>query len=295
MIVAIDLGATGIKVAPFDKTRLDAGEDPRIGRVLTVPTDASSGKEGVVRALDRAVRLYLGEETEGLAVSTAGNTDTGTATITYATGNLPGMTGFSYAEFARGYGLPVSAINDAHAALLGELYDGAAREYSGARVIMLTLGSGVGGAYAAAGRIVSDEKNDYARFGHICLIPGGFPCTCGKVGCAEMYLSGRAIHRDAKSAGIDGDDLFLRYLAGDPRCVSFAERFRERLAALLEKIRPVCPYDVCIIGGGVADWMGDAFPELTGGLGVPVIRASLGNMAGVYGAFRHYMSGEVVL
>lgn len=289
MIVAIDLGATGIKTAPFDRA---AGADPMTAPAVTVPTDAALGRDGIVRALDRAISGFLTGETEGIAIASAGDVDPERARITYATENLPGMTGFDFARYAEKYRLPVSAINDAHAALLGELYDGAGRAYLGQRVAMLTLGSGVGGAYAVGGRIVSTPENGYARFGHIRLVPDGIPCTCGKIGCAEMYLSGRAIHRDAETLGIDGDDLFLRYLAGDPATVSFIGQYRERLFALLGRVRKVAPFDVCLIGGGVADWMGDAFPGITGGYDVPVVRASLGNRAGLYGAYRHFIGRE---
>lgn len=294
MIIAIDLGATGIKVAPFERTNIPVGGDPLAGSVQTVPTDADLGKEGIVRALDRAISLYLSAQTEGIAVASAGDVDPQKACITYATENLPGMTGFSYGAYAKKYGLPISAINDAHAALLGELYDGAGKNYADQRVVMLTLGSGVGGAYAVNGKIVSTKENDYARFGHICLEENGYPCTCGRKGCAEMYLSGRAIHRQAAEAGIDGGDLFERYLEREQTHVAFMERFRQQLAQLLEKVALTSPFDVCIIGGGVADWMGDAFDRIVGGFPFPVIRATLGNRAGVYGAYRHFNSGEVL-
>lgn len=294
MIIAIDLGATAIKAAPFEPKTAPAGADALAGAVQTVPTDANLGKEGIVRALDRAISLFLSERTQGIAVASAGNVDTAEARITYATENLPGMTGFSYAAYAKKYALPVSTINDAHAALLGELYDGAGKAYTHKKVVMLTLGSGVGGGYAVDGKIVSTAENDYARFGHICLQEGGYPCTCGKVGCAEMYLSGRAIHRLAAEAGIDGGDLFEQYLAGEKRHVEFIETFRARLALLLEKIALTCPFDACIIGGGVADWMGDAFDAVMGGFAFPIVRASLGNKAGVYGAYRHFIGGEVL-
>lgn len=294
MIIAIDLGATGIKVAPFERTNTPAGGDPLAGSVQIVPTDADLGKEGIVRALDRAISLYLSAQTEGIAVASAGDVDPQKARITYATENLPGMTGFSYAAYAKKYDIPISAINDAHAALLGELYDGAGKNYADKRVVMLTLGSGVGGAYAVNGKIVSTKENDYARFGHICLEENGYPCTCGRKGCAEMYLSGRAIHRQAVAAGIDGGDLFERYLDREQAHVAFMERFRQRLTRLLDKVALTSPYDVCIIGGGVADWMGDAFDQIVEGFPFPVIRATLGNRAGVYGAYRHFNSGEVL-
>lgn len=293
MVIAIDLGATGIKVAPMHND-VPAGGDPLAGAMQTIPTDANLGKEGIVRALDRAISLYLSEKTEGVAVASAGDVDPKAACITYATENLPGMTGFSYAAYAEKYHLPISAINDAHAALLGELFDGAGKAYAHQRVVMLTLGSGVGGAYAVDGKIVATEENDHARFGHICIADEGTLCTCGKRGCAEMYLSGRAIHRRAAQMKIDGPDLFERYLAGEEMHRAFIGQFRDDLKRLFEKISRVSPFDVCIIGGGVADWMEDAFPSIMDGFDFPIVRASLGNKAGVYGAYRHFLSGEVL-
>lgn len=68
------------------------------------------------------------------------------------------MTGFDYGKFfAENYGLNVTVLNDAHAALLAEVYYGAAAHYTDRRVAMLTLGSGVGGGYAVCGHIVADQ------------------------------------------------------------------------------------------------------------------------------------------
>ena len=153
---------------------------------------------------------------------------------------------------------------------------------------MLTLGSGVGGGYYAGGEIVSNEENDFGRFGHICLENDGRLCTCGKKGCVEMYLSGRAIHRDADALGIDGADIFEKYGKGEPKNVEFVNVLRANLKKSLDLVMQVSPFDVCIIGGGVADWMEEHFYSITDGLGYNIIRASLGNSAGFYGAYAHY-------
>ncbi|MCI5974512.1 MAG: ROK family protein [Clostridiales bacterium] len=81
---------------------------------------------------------------------------------------------------------------------------------------MLTLGSGVGGAYAVRGKIKADESNDYARFGHLPVEKDGVLCNCGRRGCAEQYLSGRAINRMAAKEGIGTDKLFEEYASGNP-------------------------------------------------------------------------------
>lgn len=278
MVICIDLGATNVKVALFDE------KNDLIKGVEQIPTNADCGKDGVLRALKQATELYLSPSVGRIAVSSAGTIDSEAKKIVYATDNLPGMTGFDYgAFFADNYGLPVSVANDAHAALLGEINFGAAKSRLSERVIMITLGSGVGGAYAVNGKIVASEQNDYARFGHICLHLDGNACTCGKSGCAETYLSGRAIHRDLANAGL-GDDVFRQYLCGDRAAKRFVDGFKSDFKLLLDKIQIVCPFDACVVGGGVADWMDCAFGPIFGDISEQIVKAELGNAAGVYGA-----------
>lgn len=279
------MGATEIKVAPIKETN----NEIKAGEVRKFLTNASLGKQGIVEALHKAISSLCNEGADCVAIASAGDIDTETSVITYATENLPGMIGFDFASFCKEeFNLPAKAINDAHAALLGEMVFGAGKEYLDKRVVMLTLGSGVGGGYFADGKIVSNEQNDYGRFGHVCLFDEGRECTCGRKGCAEMYLSGRAIHRDAAAMGIDGPDIFTKYAKGIIENVRFVEQFRRNLQTTLDKIMAISPFDVCIIGGGVADWMGDNFYPIMQELGYSIIRASLGNSAGLFGAYAHY-------
>ena len=279
------MGATEIKVAPITENE----NEIVVGKVNKFPTNASLGKEGIVKALRDAIASLYDANVDGVAIASAGDIDTNTSVITYATENLPGMIGFDFAELChREFGLPAKAINDAHAALLGEMVYGIGKKYLDKRVVMLSFGSGVGGGYFARVEIVANEENDFGRFGHICLKENGIQCTCGKKGCIEMYLSGRAIHRDAAQMGIDGPDIFERYALGEKAYVAFVEKLRADLKASLDKVMAVSPFDVCIIGGGVADWMGAHFGSITGALGYEIVRAELGNSAGVYGAYAHY-------
>ena len=282
------MGATEIKVAPMTKKE----NEIVMGEARRFPTNASLGKEGIVNALRDAIASLVSEGADSIAIASAGDIDVNTSVITYATENLPGMIGFDFAEFCKSeFNLPARAINDAHAALLGEMVYGVGKEYQDKRVAMLTLGSGVGGGYYADGNIVATPENDYGRFGHICLEDDGRECTCGKKGCIEMYLSGRAIHRDAAARGIDGPDIFEKYAEGVEKNLEFVERMRENLKKSLDLVMAVSPFDVCIIGGGVADWMEDSFASIMSDLGYDIIRASLGNSAGMYGAHAHYYKG----
>ena len=285
MTICVDMGATEIKVAPIKE------KDNKIivGEVQKFPTNASLGKQGIVDALHSAISSLCSSDVDGVAIASAGDIDTKTSVITYATENLPGMIGFDFALFCKeNFGLVAHAINDAHAALLGEMVYGVGKDHLDKNVVMLTLGSGVGGGYFAGGEIVANEENDYGRFGHICLEENGRLCTCGKNGCVEMYLSGRAIHRDADKMGIDGPHIFDKYALGEEKNVEFVELFRKNLKTTLDKVMEVSPFDVCIIGGGVADWMAEHFSSITNDLGYNIIRASLGNSAGIYGAYANY-------
>ena len=279
------MGATEIKVAPMRKNE----NEYLLGKTEKFPTNAALGKEGITDALARAIASLIEADVDGIAIASAGDIDTKTATITYATENLPGMIGFDFAAFCKeNFNLSATAINDAHAALIGEMAYGAGKAYANLRVCMLTLGSGVGGGYFANGDIVSNKENDFGRFGHVCLEEGGRLCTCGRRGCTEMYLSGRAIHKDADAVGIDGPHIFDRYAEGKEANVQFVNTLRKNLQLTLDKIMQISPFDVCIIGGGVADWMGEHFSTIMADLGYPIIKASLGNNAGMVGAFAHY-------
>ena len=289
MTICIDMGATEIKVAPINRKE----NEIIVGKVQRFPTNASLGKQGITDALYKAISSLNASDVDGVAIASAGDIDVNTSIITYATENLPGMIGFDFADFCKNnFNLSARAINDAHAALLGEMVFGVGKDYQDKRVVMLTLGSGVGGGYYADGGILANEENDFGRFGHICLKKNGRECTCGKLGCIEMYLSGRAIHRDAGKMGIDGPDIFEKYALGEAKNVEFVEKLRKDLKTSLDLVMEVSPFDVCIIGGGVADWMADQFHSIVEGLGYPIIRASLGNSAGIYGAYAHYLKSN---
>lgn len=288
MILTLDVGATNIKVALFDTK-----ETPKIAEQTVVPTNADKGFEAICLSLKTAINSFA-DKASAVAIASAGDVDSDAGVITYATGNLPGMTGFDYKKFVlENFRLPATAINDAHAALLGEVRYGVGNV--GKRVVMLTLGSGVGGGYCVNGKICATQENDFARFGHICLEKNGRHCNCGKDGCVECYLSGRALHKDALLQGVDGDDLFTKFAQNSVPYVRFVQNFRNNFQLALEKINEMSPFDVCIVGGGVVDWIGDNFNAVFDGMNKKIVRAALGNLAGVYGALAHFCDKGVVL
>ncbi|MBQ8374058.1 MAG: ROK family protein [Clostridia bacterium] len=275
MKVCVDLGATNIK------SGLVKGET--LLKVASTPTDTSHGLQGIVASLKGAIDPFMSEEVRAVCVSSAGKIDEKTGKVIFATENLPEYTGFDICGFIKQtYGLPSVAINDGLAALLGEI--AITEEYKTKRMVMLTFGSGVGGAYAVNGEIKADESNDHAHFGHYIIEENGLACNCGKRGCAEQYLSGRAINRFAAEAGIEKDRIFAYVAAGDERAQAIFLRLKGYLVKTLAKIQETSPFDICLLGGGVVDGMGDTLEEFAAGLGYDVRRAKAGNAAGMLGA-----------
>lgn len=116
-------------------------------------------------------------------------------------------------------GCPAVLDNDANAAAFGEAWVGAGRE---ARVLLLvTLGTGVGGGVVEAGRVFHGARGLAVEIGHQIVVPGGRRCSCGKRGCVEAYFSGHALTEQAAEGLRDEDptehrQLFAAYGDGDP-------------------------------------------------------------------------------
>lgn len=276
MKLCVDLGATNVKSSLIS--------DGKIIRSALTPTITDRGIEGVTESLRKSIDKLMNGDVSAVCISSAGTIDSAEGKVIYATDNLPGYTGFEIVRWVKEcYGVPCAALNDGHAALLGEIFlDPALRE---SRTAMLTLGSGVGGAYAVRGKIKADESNDYARFGHLPVEKDGVLCNCGRRGCAEQYLSGRAINRMAAKEGIGADKLFEEYASGNPIAQKIVARLREYLCVLLREVEKTSPFDVCILGGGVTDGMKETFDAFIAGIPCDIRRAKAGNAAGMLGAY----------
>ena len=92
----------------------------------------------------------------------------------------------------------IKIANDANAAALAEAKFGAAKNKR--NVIMLTLGTGVGGGIIANGKLIEGNMSAGAELGHSVIVKGGEPCTCGRCGCLEAYSSATALIRETKKA-----------------------------------------------------------------------------------------------
>lgn len=207
--------------------------------------------------------------------------------------------------------LPVYIENDANCAVLGETLAGIAKDCN--NVLMLTLGTGVGGGIVLDKRIYAGADMMGAELGHTKLAYGGIRCTCGQKGCLEAYCSAPALEQQARQVvkenpasllwnlcgghmeRIKGQLIFQAASMGDGAAKRVVDQYAEYLAAGISTFVAIFRPDIVILGGGIAD-AGDALLDplnkkvrestfAAEEIGVPpVVRAVLGNDAGIIGA-----------
>jgi glucokinase len=187
--LAVDIGGTKIAAG-----RVSAAGELE-GPVLTAPTPADDGPRAV---LDTVVAMLgkLGlDDVSEVGVSSAGVIDSSTGTVLGATASITGWTGTRIAEQLGGAtGCPVFALGDGHAFALGEAVYGTAR--GAESVLVLAVGTGVGGSYVAGRTPLTGTHSAGGHFGHIAVPQAdGMPCDCGKVGHLEAIGSGAGMLR----------------------------------------------------------------------------------------------------
>jgi len=259
-----------------------------------VDTPAHGGDHlGALAALIRR----LGEQVEGepraIGLGAPGPLDVRTG-IVYSMPNLTDARDWPLGpELEARIGRRVVLENDANAALLGELAQGAARGQTEA--LMLTLGTGVGGGLLVAGQVVHGVGGLAAELGHIRVEDQeARPCACGAVGCLETVASGRSVGDLAQAAGLGADARALLALPSETAAPVLARAGRglgRAIAMLVNTLNP----GVCVIGGGFgeaafarllpfiqAELEGSIFPRAQTALNI--VPAELGERAGALGA-----------
>lgn len=205
-------------------------------------------------------------------------------------------------------GYPVKAGNDANVAALGEMWQGAGK--GSENIVMVTLGTGVGGGVIIGGHVVAGATGAGGEIGHIPVnAQEAETCGCGKTGCLEQYASATGVVRLTKRALAASDqpsslrsltevtakDTFDAAKAGDALAQEVIEQFGEILGRALAAIACVINPEVFVIGGGVSK-AGTIITDVVAKYYVPNAfhacreaqfkLAELGNDAGIYGCVR---------
>jgi glucokinase len=198
--IGVDLGGTNLRIAAVSQQ----GE---LMEKVTLGTRVALGKDHVIHEMCDAIRVlavrYRNVGTlQGIGVGVPGIIDMKTGMLRESP-NLPGWAGSPVqAEIEQRLGTRVILENDANVAALGEKWLGAAKHVDD--MIMLTLGTGVGGGIVLEGRIWHGMTGMAGEFGHMTVEPEGPQCGCGNRGCVEQYASATAVVRMAKEAIASG-------------------------------------------------------------------------------------------
>ncbi|MEE8172029.1 MAG: ROK family protein, partial [Alphaproteobacteria bacterium] len=213
--IGIDIGGT--------KTAFGAvSADGRIVARRTIATQPEDSFEAGLARITHEIEQLLVDagwqpgDISGIGVGCPGPVDAERGLI-LSVYTLPGWSNHEFAApLAARFGLPVRLENDANAALLGEAFAGAARGKASA--VMLTLGTGIGGAVLVDGKIYHGAGGAHPELGHIPVLPDGPQCYCGRRGCYEIIAAGPAIADAGKAIGLDGSEaVFAASAEGEPK------------------------------------------------------------------------------
>lgn len=265
-LLGVDLGGTNTKYGVVTR----AGE---LVRAAVAPTPAGGGRAALLEHLKsvavqaRRLAQEAGAEPSALGIATAGWVDPNTGKVVYATENLPGWTGTEIAgELAPAAGIPVYVENDANALALGEKYFGAARGASD--FVSVTLGTGVGGGCYIGGRLNRGPHFFANGIGHMTLVFGGRPCTCGRRGCLEAYTNAAALVGYGAGRFPTAEALISGAHAGDVLAREAVRTYARYLAAGLASVIQLLDTPLVILGGGLAEnnrlLVADLLEELPG-------------------------------
>jgi glucokinase len=283
-LIGIDIGGTQIKMGAFslDGTLLaewtrDTGDRPTDG----VPAFAET-----VRQMLREANATL--ET-GVGVAAPGVPAKDGRSIAYQPGKMHGIEGFDWGAFL---GREVPVLNDAHAALLGEVSQGAAKGAKDA--ILLTLGTGVGGAILCEGRLLKGSFGRAGHLGHISVNESSERSIFGTPGSLEAAIGNYTVAARSNGRFSSTRELVEAHCAGDAEATAVWQRSLRTLARAITSFINILDSEIVIIGGGItkagpilfeplAEYL-DEIEWRPAGRRVSIVPAALGEWAGAYGA-----------
>lgn len=284
-ILGIDLGGSSIKavaVTPAGETLARAGE----------PFEDRDMEWAVkLRALVERMQQERGSPAQAIGVSAPGLAAKDGRSIAVMPGRLHGLVGLDWTDYL-GTPQPVPVLNDAHAALLGEVWLGAAR---GMRdVMMFTLGTGVGGAAMVDGHLLRGHIGRAGHLGHLALEMDGPLDDFNTPGSLEHFMGNKFIGARTGGRFATTHALVEAVRSGDPAAGQIWLRSVRALACAIGSLVNVLDPEAVILGGGIAragDLLFNPLREMVPGFewqpdgqAVKLLAAELGDLAGAYGS-----------
>jgi glucokinase len=302
--IGIDIGGTKVAAGVVD-------EDGRVLERLRRDSPTTSSLDVLDAISDITEELRRNHHIRSIGIGAAGFVDATQSTVVFSP-HLAWRHEPLRDAVSRRTGLPVLVDNDANAAGWAEWRFGAAQNESD--LVLITLGTGIGGAVVIDGQVYRGRYGIAGEFGHMQVVPDGRPCECGNTGCWEQYASGRVLARRARAAAeestvlgkallrdagsldaIGGQHVTRLAQAGDEEAVAWIGEVGEWLGSGIASLAAALDPGIFVIGGGVSD-AADLLIEparrtfaasLTGRgyrAEARIVRAHLGPEAGMIGA-----------
>jgi len=282
--IGIDLGGTRIKAVAID-------EQGSILHQLYLPTNDGDGavwKKAVTDAVyDLVNKLNLKNYTVG--ISAPGLPNENNSAIAFMPGRMQGLENFIWSDFLR---QQTFVLNDAVAAMMAEAKFGAARNRQ--QVVMLTLGTGVGGAILIDGKPYQGSFSKAGHIGHMVINDEGDIDVTGMPGSLEDCIGNCTIEKRSKGKYLSTHALLDDYRKGDAMAKEIWLKSVRHLAIGLASVSNILSPEVIVLGGGITEAGKDLFEPLdeymlryewrAGGNKVDIVKASHGDLAGAIGA-----------
>lgn len=283
--IGIDLGGTNIKVVAVTKegellfqTTVETGGDE--------PAECAQNVLRQIESVERRINnraTWLGLASPGLAASDG-------RSMAAISGHLEQLQGFDWENFLKPH-CPV-LLNDAHAALFGEVWKGTAVGFRD--VMLVTLGTGVGGAILTNGKLLKGNLGRGGHFGHMCLDIDGIPDSIGVPGTLEEAIGNRTLARRSEGLFTSTEQLVAAFRDGNEDARRIWLRSVYQLSCAIASLINIVDPQVVIVGGGIAKAGNFLFEPLAQyldkmewrpqGFRVRIVPAILGSMAGAIGA-----------
>lgn len=296
-VVAIDLGGTDLKTALIDST----------GKILhqkTVSSKSKETKETILNHLTQSIQTEIDWasvnqiKVKGIGLGIPGIVSSEKG-IVYQSPHFPAWKNYPILKKLKSkFSIPILLDNDANMAAIGEGWLGAGKNKK--NFILLTLGTGIGGAVVIEQKIFHGDSGFAGEAGHLVIDRNGLPCNCGGKGCLEMSASATGIfhqlHALNQSLDLTPLDLFELAKKKDPLALKIFQSFGEALGVGIASMVNLLDIETILVGGGISK----AFPYFssfalesiskylysTTAKRVRLRKAKLGNKAGIIGAAR---------
>ena len=288
--IGIDLGGTRIKAVAIDA-------DGNILHENYQPTndgDDSVWKNAAATAVKELQQIVKAEKIN-IGLSAPGLPNDDNTCIACMPGRMQGLENFNWSNF---FHQPTYVLNDAVSAMIGEAKFGAAKNKK--NVVMLTLGTGVGGAILIDGKPYQGAMNKAGHIGHMVINDEGDCDVTGMPGSLEECIGNCTIEKRSKGKFTSTHNLLHAYKNGDAFAKDVWLKSVRQLAVGLASVTNILSPEVIVIGGGIAQANDDLFEPLKefmnkyewspGGHKVEIVKAVYGDMAGAIGAACFAMS-----